>query len=382
MKYVTKQLKFPTSEKIVRGFWEKLPRTERDGRPFFALAPMADVTDNPFREMIAKYSRMGEKDGGPDVIWTEFVATGGLTSIAKEKMLRDFEYTERQRPIVAQIFGHDPDKFFESAQLCTELGFDGIDINMGCPADVINNQCAGAALIKDPELAKEIVRATIAGAKHIPVSVKTRIGWTHDQTEEWIGSLLETRPALITIHARTRSEMSKSEPKWGAVARAMVVAKRRAEEYGDERTLIVANGSILTREQGEMVAQETGCDGIMIGKSVFGTPWFFDRKRIEKPSVRERLAMMIEHTQLFCEWLSDEGPDSSKKYFQFGKNQKIIQGFQRSKNFSILKKHYKAYVSDFDGAKELRIELMEAETLDEIEERVAEFLATFPGGVY
>src|SRR3989344_6534872 len=179
---------------MIKGFWKQLKR------PFFVLAPMANVTDAAFRQIIAKY-------GKPDVLWTEFVSTDALCSDAGRKnALADLWFDPSQRPIVAQIFGSKPDNFYKSAQLIQALGFDGIDLNMGCPDKGIEKSGAGARLIKEPKLAQEIIRATIKGAGPLPVSVKTRLGYSSDNLEEWLKYLLETGPAAITIHARTRKE--------------------------------------------------------------------------------------------------------------------------------------------------------------------------------
>ena len=179
-------------------FWEKL------NKPIFVLAPMADVTDAAFRRIIAKY-------GKPDVFWTEFVSADGLTLAPEEgrkKLLRDLEYSESERPIVAQFFTSNPENMKKAAELAVELGFDGIDINMGCPDKSVEKQKAGAALIKNPKLAREIIRAAKAGAGSLPVSVKTRLGYNKDELETWLPELLAEEPAVVTIHARTRKEMS------------------------------------------------------------------------------------------------------------------------------------------------------------------------------
>ncbi len=174
---------------VMKSFWNKLPR------PFFALAPLANVTDCAFRELVAKY-------GKPDVMWTEFVSADGLCSpVGREKLMIDLAYTEAERPIVAQIFSSKPENIREAAKLVALLGFDGVDINMGCPDRTIEKQNAGAALIKNPKLAQEIIYAAKEGAGDLPVSVKTRIGYNKDILDEWIPMLLLTKPAAITIHA-------------------------------------------------------------------------------------------------------------------------------------------------------------------------------------
>lgn len=321
-----------------KNFWKKLKK------PFFVLAPMADVTDTAFRSIIAKYSRHGQEGGGPDVFWTEFVSVDGLMSAGREIIKRDLEYTEAERPIVAQLFGAKPENFEPVAKMVREMGFDGIDINMGCPDRAVNRQGAGAALCQTPELAQEIIYSTMRGAEDLPVTIKTRLGWTKNEVETWLPALLETKPAGITIHARTRKDLSKVPPNWEAVKRAVALRDEISPE-----TMIIANGGIMNYEEGDAVARLTGCDGIMMGKAIFGNPWLFDKTNPEI-SVSEKLRVMLEHTQLFLQKLGD------------------------IKNFAIMKKHYKAYVHGFDGAKELRIKLMDSKTYEEIEAHVSAFL--------
>ena len=189
-----------------QGFWGKLKR------PILALAPMADVTDAASRRIIAKY-------GKPDVMWTEFVSCDGLCSAKGRKaLLVDLKYSEAERPIVAQIFGSTPAHFYECARLLKKLKFDGIDINMGCPDRKVEKQGGGAKLMLNPQLAQEIIRETKRGAGGLPVSVKTRIGYNQRDVAKWIGTLIEAEPAAITIHARTRKEMSKVPADWQAIA--------------------------------------------------------------------------------------------------------------------------------------------------------------------
>lgn len=319
------------------GFWANLPR------PFFALAPMADVTDAAFRRLIAKY-------GKPDVLWTEFVAVDGLLSPGREVLLRDLLYTEAERPIVAQIFGSKPDNFYKVAQMLVELGFDGIDINMGCPDRNVEKQGSGASLMKSPDLAIEVLEATIAGAKkdgkQIPVSVKTRVGYNKVELEEWLPKLLSAKPAAVTIHARTRKEMSDVPARWEHVARAAEIAKGSG-------TLIIGNGDVTDINDARQKAAETGADGVMLGRAVFGNPFLFsEHSDIHALPLEEQFRVMIEHTKLFEELLGDV------------------------KNFATMKKHYKAYVNGFDGAKELRMKLMEADNSAEVVRDVNQFLGT------
>ncbi len=319
------------------GFWKKLKK------PIFVLAPMANVTDAAFRRVIAKY-------GKPDVMWTEFVSCDGLVSRGKDKLLIDFMYTEPERPIVAQIFGSKPDNFYKTALLIQELGFDGIDINMGCPDRNVEKQGAGACLMKNPLLAQEIIRAAQRGAGKLPVSIKTRIGYNKNTLSEWLPYLLETEPAAITVHARTRKEMSLVPANWDTVRDAVVI--RDKYDSSENKTLILGNGDVKDLADGEEKIKATGADGVMIGRGIFGNPWLFNRKvDVNTISIKEKLGVMIEHTYMFEKILGEH------------------------KNFDIMKKHYKAYVNGFDGAKELRIKLMEgAKTAADVEKIVLEFL--------
>jgi len=314
-----------------KNFWLK------QKKPIFALAPMADVTDTAFRRIIAKY-------GKPDVMFTEFVSCDGLMSPGRERLLRDLEYTEGERPIVAQIFGAHPDNFRKTAALVRELGFDGIDINMGCPEKNIQKQGSCAALIKVPELAKEIILATKEGAGDLPVSVKTRIGYHRNEIETWLPALLSAEPAAITLHARTKKEMSDVPARWDVVARAVLIRNELESE-----TLILGNGDVKNLAEAETKVKETGVDGVMIGRGIFGNPWLFSERESE-PTFEEKFRVILEHTFLFEEL------------------------FSGIKNFAIMKKHYKAYVEGFPGAKELRVKLMETNSAKEVEYIVRDFL--------
>ncbi len=326
------------------GFWKKLKK------PIMVLAPMANVTDAAFRRVIAKY-------GKPDVMWTEFVSCDGLMSAGRDKLLVDFMYTKAERPIVAQIFGSKPENFYKTALLIQELGFDGIDINMGCPDKNVEKQGAGACLMKNPALAQEIIRETKRGAGKLPVSVKTRIGYNKNSLSEWLPALLETEPAAITIHARTRKEMSLVPANWDMIAEAV----RIRDEYDNtkNKTLILGNGDVKDLADAEEKIKATGADGVMIGRGIFGNPWLFNKKiDYRKITIAEKLQVMVEHTYLFEQLFGEPASPAG-----------------RHKSFDIMKKHYKAYVNGFDGAKELRIKLMEgAKTATDVEKIVAEFL--------
>ncbi len=318
----------------MNNFWEKLEK------PFFVLAPMANVTDAAFRQIIAKY-------GKPDVMWTEFVSCDGLCHPdGREAIKIDLNYTEGERPIVAQVFTAHPEKMREAAKYILELGFDGIDINMGCPDKNVMKQGAGASLMKNPELAKELILAAKEGVENkIPVSVKTRIGFNSDELEEWLLKLLEAKPSAITVHARTKKELSLVPANWDRVKRAVEIARGSG-------VLILGNGDVKNMEEARMRVAETGCDGVMIGRGIFGNPWLFDETKKEI-SVEEKLRVMVEHTQLYEEIFRDV------------------------KSFELMKKHYKAYVHGFPEAKELRVKLMDCHTAKEVENVMEEFLKQY-----
>lgn len=354
-------------------FWQQL---QQHKKPFFCVAPMADVTDAAFRRLIVRY-------GKPDVMWTEFVSANGLMSAGREVLARDLVFSEEERPIVAQLFSSDPEKMEGAARLCAELGFDGVDINMGCPDRTIEKQGAGAAMIKNPESAAFVIAAAKRGialaGKDIPVSVKTRVGYNAVQLDEWIPFLLKQDIAALTVHARTRKDMSLVPAQWEYLREVVKLRDRIAPH-----TVIIGNGDVTSLLDGKEKAKATGADGIMVGRALFGNPWFFDASRgivaalpkrypawlrnapligrffdtrrkaaqstVKPISIEERLHVLVEHTALFEELLGD------------------------IKSFAIMKKHYKAYCTGFPNAKELRIELMEAKNAKEVEVIVKAFL--------
>jgi len=396
-------------------FWTKLRR------PIFALAPMANVTDAAFRRIIAKYGR-------PSVMFTEFVSVEGLLSAGRGKLLVDFMYSEFERPIVAQIFGGKPEQFTKVAKLISELGFDGIDINMGCPDSGVEKSGGGAALIKNPKLAQEIIKATQAGAPNLPLSVKTRLGYNKNEIETWLPALLETELAAITIHLRTRKEMSFVPAHWEEMEK---IVDLRDKMFGSpstssgrlkERTLLIGNGDVENLEQAREKIDQYSCDGVMIGRGIFGNPWLFaglqhshilkNVRMLYVPTVEEKLRVCLEHTKLFEELY---GPPSAGGFIPpflkevprispFVKGVPERQGIFRGggflpkslprdgvlplkkgegrlKPFDIMKKHYKAYINGFPAcrqagmsAKELRGKLMSAKNVDEVEGLISDFL--------
>jgi nifR3 family TIM-barrel protein len=329
-------------------FWQELKK--KNPKRIMVLAPMADVTDPAFRRIIAKY-------GKPDVMWTEFVSADGLFLGGFEHLVKDLAFVEEERPIVAQFFTSKPEMMQKAGELAVDMGFDGIDINMGCPDKSVEKQGSGSAHIKNPDLAQKVILSAMEGGKkggkNLPVSVKTRIGYNKNELETWLPKILETNPAVVTIHARTRKEMSLVPARWEHVKRAVEIRDSFVDSNGNKsQTLIFGNGDVVDIQDAENKVKETGCDGVMLGRAIFGNPWCFSKTvKREDVSIPDRLRVMVEHTKLFEELLPH-------------------------KSFAIMKKHYKAYVNGWDGAKELRYKLMETKTASEVEEIVEEYLKT------
>lgn len=321
----------------MQSFWSKL------SKPFFVMAPMADVTDAAFRKLFLKR-------GAPDIFWTEFVSADGLYHTREVKKMKDEENplmgilakSEMERPIVAQIFSAKPEMISYAAKLVEELGFDGVDLNMGCPDRAVERQGAGAALVKDPKLAAELIRAA-QQATRLPVSVKTRVGYSREALDEWLTALLMENPAAITLHLRTRNEMSLVPADWELMKKAVEIRNRV-----NPKVLLIGNGDVRDLEDARKKISESGCDGAMLGRSMFGNPWIFAGRKPEDTSLAEKLAALIELAEDF---------------------EKLVP----KRNFSILKKHVKAFVAGFDGAAELRAKLMVAENAADLSATIAEY---------
>ena len=306
------------------------------------MAPMADVTDAAFRQVVAKR-------GAPDVFWTEFVSADGLYHTREIKKMKDEENplmgilakTVKERPIVAQIFGSNPNTIAYAAKLIEDLCFDGVDINMGCPDRAVEKQGCGAAMIKNPKLAQEIIRAA-QEASSLPVSVKTRVGYHKESLDEWLTALLEAAPAAITLHLRTRKEMSLVPADWELMKKAVEIRNRVNPDV-----LLIGNGDVQDLDDARAKVAASGGDGAMLGRAMFGNPWVFAGRKPEDTPLAEKLAALIELTHDF-------------------------EKLTPRKNFSILKKHIKAFVTGFDGAAELRARLMETDSAAALAAAVAE----------
>lgn len=345
------------------GFWETL----RHKKPFFALAPMADVTDVSFRQAVVKFSRKGEVGGGPDVLWTEFVSADGLILGGKEVLIQNLQFLLNERPIVAQLFTSNPETMFQAAKLVAELGFDGLDINMGCPDKSIERQGAGASMIKHPPRAAEVIRAAKDGiresGKDIPLSVKTRVGYNTLEIDSWIAFLLKQDIAALTVHTRTRKELSKVPARWELLKKVV-----KLRNTFSPNTLIIGNGDVSDIFDGRKRALEVGVDGVMIGRAALGNPWIFDEQSVvgQKP---RRIPRFISK-YLPSAWVKKLKGNTKYTVVNKSKEERIEallfhaelfdQKLAHYKSFATIKKHIKAYINGFEGAKELRTKLFDS----------------------
>lgn len=313
-----------------KDFWKKLKK------PFFVLAPMADVTDVPFRTIIGDCGR-------PDVFYTEFVSAHGLASPGRERLIKDLALVPSDHPIIAQFFGTWPEHLYAAGQLARELGFDGVDINMGCPDKGVMKQGAGIALCKTPELAKDLIKSLREGAGDLPISVKTRLGlYDTKETEAWISAILEAKPDALIIHGRTMKEMSKVPAHWDLIGRVSQMCHAAG-------VICIGNGDVMSREQGLELAETYGVDGLMVGRGIFHNPWVFAETQTEH-TPRERLELLLKHVDL---WLAQ---------------------WDGIKSFDLMKKFFKIYCSEWPGAADLRAKLMECRTAEQVQTLVGEYL--------
>jgi tRNA-dihydrouridine synthase B len=358
----------------VSSFWHTLPQ------PIIALAPMDGVSDAPFRLVHAEIGR-------PDVMFTEFTNVQGLWR-GDIRLLDGFLFDDAERPVVAQIFGTTPEDFYRSAIMVCELGFDGVDINMGCPSKCVAGKGGGAALIREPQLAQEIVRATKRGVadwadgqtlegiglapervarirqmnaarqnpierRLLPVSVKTRLGYDSIIIEDWVQILLEVEPVVISLHGRTLRQMYTGSANWDAIGRAAAIVRQTP-------TLILGNGDIHTVEDARSRIQETGVHGVLVGRAAMGNPWLFRDLRLmrdalaasaaqptdaPRPTTQERLRTARHHARLFA---------------------KLLPGHR----WLELRKHLSWYCRDFFDAAGLRRQLVQTNSLDEVEQLI------------
>lgn len=301
------------------GFWNNVPKI------CSILAPMAEVTDMVFRRLVAKH-------GKPDVLYTEFVSANGLMSLGRNILLHDLQFHDSEHPIVAQIFGSDHEICARATEYVCTLGFDGVEINMGCPDRAVMKQGAGAALIDDPLRAIRIIQEMKRAAGAIPVSVKTRIGVRKDVLDEWIPRLIDAQPAAIVIHGRTAKELSLIPARWERIGRAAKLAEGTGVR-------VIGNGDIESLDEGYRIARAYGAHGFMVGRAAIGNPFFFSGRN--DITLVERLAVMCEHASLFKELMP-------------------------WKPFVHVRKHLAKYAAGFHGIKELRADLMRANNPEDV----------------
>lgn len=311
---------------MTENFWKDLPK------PFFVLAPMEDVTDVVFRHVIKEAAE-------PDVYFTEFTNTESYAHPEGQMSVRGrLTFTEDEQPIVAHIWGDKPEQFKNMSIDLAKMGFKGIDINMGCPVANVAKNGKGAGLINHPETAAKIIEAAKAGG--LPVSVKTRLGYRRiDEWMDWLKHLLEQDIANLSIHLRTRAEMSKADAHWELIGEI----KQLRDEIAPD-TLLTINGDIPNRQVGLELVEKYGVDGVMIGRGVFTNPFAFE-KEAKEHSVKELFDLFRLHLDLFDENTQVE-----------------------SRPFKPLRRFFKIYIRGIQGAAELRHQLMDTESTDDVRE--------------
>lgn len=309
-------------------------------RPFLVLAPMDDVADTVFRQMIAQCAPA-------NFCLTEFVNVDGLQSPGRPRLMHKLKFSEKERPIVAQLWGLKPGNFYKTTREIIKLGFDGVDLNMGCPVKAVIKNGACAGLINNRELAGEIIEATKEAARsassgragdHFPVSVKTRVGFTTPDMS-WIEFLLSKKLNLLSIHGRTAKQRSYVPADWNLIGKV-----REMRDALCPATLIVGNGDVKNRAEAEELARKHGLDGVMIGRGVFEDPFAFAKASPwSNYSKHQKIELYKKHVKLFAK--------------TWTKNERRIE---------TLNKFCKVYVNGFDGAKEFRERLMQARSAAEL----------------
>ncbi|HDJ5146450.1 TPA: tRNA-dihydrouridine synthase [Staphylococcus aureus] len=314
-------------------FWSELPR------PFFILAPMEDVTDIVFRHVVSEAAR-------PDVFFTEFTNTESFCHPEGIHSVRGrLTFSEDEQPMVAHIWGDKPDQFRETSIQLAKMGFKGIDLNMGCPVANVAKKGKGSGLILRPDVAAEIIQATKAGG--IPVSVKTRLGYYEiDEWKDWLKHVFEQDIANLSIHLRTRKEMSKVDAHW-----ELIEAIKNLRDEIAPNTLLTINGDIPDRKTGLELAEKYGIDGVMIGRGIFHNPFAFEKEPREHTS-KELLDLLRLHLSLFNKYEKDE-----------------------IRQFKSLRRFFKIYVRGIRGASELRHQLMNTQSIAEARALLDEFEA-------
>jgi nifR3 family TIM-barrel protein len=366
-------------------FWRQIPK------PIIGLAPMDGVTDVSFRFITAKH-------GGPDVVFTEFVNIQSAF-YSPHTLIKDLAYSEVERPVVAQIYGRAPELFYKVAPIVCELGFDGLDINMGCPSRKVAGSGCGAALIRAPELARQIIRAARRGVEDwfegrnlkdagveagviasiesanrlrtglarqparrlIPLSVKTRLGYDRNVVDDWIPVLLEEKPAVISLHGRTLQQGYKGNADWDAIARA-------AEIANGSQTAILGNGDVQDLAEACKRVRETAVDGVLLGRAAQGNPWVFADKISLKSDLANNRPVGFSHVPI----------NLRERFRVIVEHCEHYERLSANRNFVAMRKHLTWYCRNFRGAAELRSQMIRVNSATEVAERLTQFSSGSP----
>ncbi len=364
-------------------FWKTLPY------PIIGLAPMDGVTDSVFRYIVATY-------GKPDIVFTEFTNVHDICS-GRLQALDSLRYSNVERPVIAQIYGKDPALFYQAAHVVCELGFDGLDINMGCPSKNVASSGSGAGLIRTPNLALELMENTRQGiqdwsegqsltdlglkpsalqaiaqlkAEHpeltehrerstIPLSVKTRLGFDCNIIDEWSDCLIQGRPEAIAIHGRTLSQMYRGQSDWEAIAHAATRIRRHG-------IVTLGNGDIKNLTDAHQRIQESGVDGVLIGRGALGNPWIFQEIR----AMREILMTQS------CAQLTTFQPNVHEQFHAMLTHAQRFETMNEPGRFVRMRKHLGWYCSSFPHAAAMRAQLVRTNGVQDVKDILQAYLAT------
>lgn len=291
---------------------------------------MEEVTDTVFRQLLCEI-------GKPDLMFSEFINVQHIFSHGTYSAIDAIEYQEFEKPLVLQLWGNEPELYYNAADMAVNLGYDGIDINMGCPQPKIIKQNACSALINDRPLASEIIKATQEGvAGRVPVSVKTRIGFKSVLTEDWLGFLLGHDLDAITVHGRTSAQLSLVPADWAEIGKVV-----NLRDSLNKKTLIIGNGDVLSLADAQVKVDQYRVDGVMIGRGIFHNPWLFNKNIVTVDKVT-RLKTLLRHIQIWqTAW-------DNQRYYE------------------PLKRFFKIYCQGFPYATELRVRLMSTRNVAEV----------------